>query len=255
MPSNLESGFSTSIEETGFSPRAPEDCRLYVIGDIHGRADLLRQLHEQILKDAASFLGRKVIITIGDYVDRGLQSFEVIEMLIQENLDGFENIYLKGNHEDFLIRFMEEGSQPKAWLTNGGVATLKSYNVNHFYSFLGRRGFEIIRQRLRKNMPQSHFDFLGRLVMFHREGDYLIVHAGVRPGISLEKQDDHDLLWIEDDFLNSDADFGYVVVHGHTIQPLPDIRFNRINIDTGAYRTNRLTCLVLEGDSRRFLHT
>ena len=245
-------------DRAGTAPRVPDDCRVYAVGDIHGRVDLLAALHDHILDDAAgAAAGRKVLVYLGDYVDRGPWSFEVVDMLIEAPLEGFEIVHLKGNHEDFLLRFVEEENLEEAdlWFINGGDATLHSYKVPLLTLPFGLAELETARRAFLAALPPSHMTFFQGLEMFHVEGDYLFVHAGIRPGVPLDEQDEKDLLWIREGFLDSDADFGHMVVHGHTPGVETDVRPNRIGIDTGAIFTDRLTCLVAEGDSTRFLHT
>jgi serine/threonine protein phosphatase 1 len=245
-------------------PRVPEGRRVYAMGDIHGRDDLLRRLHRRIGEDAAQATNgadgnelAKVVVYLGDYVDRGPGSFEVVDLLLGTPLEGFEAIHLKGNHEDFLLRFWEDGSLGEAWLMNGGLETLRSHGVEVLDLDLGLAGDALaeVRRRLRQALPSEHLDFFRGLARWHVEGDYLFVHAGLRPGVPLDRQKDQDLFWIRHKFLDSGADFGKIVVHGHTISPEADMAPNRIGIDTGAYYSGRLTCLVLEGATRRFIHT
>jgi serine/threonine protein phosphatase 1 len=241
-------------------PSTAPASRVYAVGDIHGRRDLLARLHAAILADRAEREReapglRNVLVYVGDYVDRGPESFAVVDGLVYAPLPGFEIHCLKGNHEDLLIRFLADGSLGEAWMYNGGVATLESYGVDvfrlaHESDPLGR-----LRLEFRKSVPESHARFFAGLELRHEEGDYLFVHAGVRPGVPLDAQSEQDLLWIRHEFLASDADFGKVIVHGHSIQWEPDVRPNRIGIDTGAFHTGRLTCLVAEGAERRFLWT
>ncbi len=247
-------------DRAGTPPRVPDDCRVYAVGDIHGRADLLVTLHDHLLDDAvAAAAGRKVLVYLGDYVDRGPRSFDVVEMLIEAPLEGFEIVHLKGNHEDFLLRFLEADleADPEAdlWFINGGDTTLQSYSVPLLTVPFGLAELESVRRAFLAALPPSHMTFFQGLKMFHVEGDYLFVHAGIKPGVPLDEQDEEDLLWIREGFLDSDADFGHMVVHGHTPEVETDVRPNRIGIDTGAVFTDRLTCLVVEGESMRFLHT
>lgn len=232
------------------APRGPDGCRVYAIGDIHGRADLLGRLHGLIAQDARRRpAGRTVVVYIGDYVDRGPESAAVIDLLLRGPPDGIEARFIKGNHEDFLLRFLDDPAVWSHWSANGGEETLESYGIDPCEA-PGE-----LRRRLAEALPPRHLDFLRALATHHVEGDYFFVHAGVRPGIPFADQRESDLLWIRDEFLGSDEPFGKIVVHGHSIQAAPDIRPNRIGIDTGAYRTGRLTCLVIEGDTRRFLET
>ncbi|MSO91994.1 MAG: serine/threonine protein phosphatase [Rhodospirillales bacterium] len=241
-------------------PRVSPGRRVYAVGDIHGRFDLLLKLLATIREDA---LRRRpgdeactnVLIYIGDYVDRGPESFAVVDYLIHDPHIGFETVFLKGNHEDMLVRFVSEGALGEAWMMNGGVATLRSYGVNAAVLVDDPDPLDAARREFVKVLPQSHRDFYKALKLSHVDGDYVFVHAGVRPGVALGKQNEADMLWIRGEFLDSDADFGRMVVHGHSIRPIPDIQPNRIGIDTGAFYTNRLTCLVLEGEDRRFLQT
>ena len=232
------------------APRVPEGTRVYAIGDIHGRLDLLAQLRERIVMDSGDFTGeRKVVVYLGDYVDRGPQSREVIDLLVDEPLGGFESVHLKGNHDKFLLDFLDDASVWPLWLYNGAGATVMSYGVTP------TAGAEGLQAEIRARIPARHLEFLRSLSLSHAEGDYYFVHAGVRPGVALEDQDEADMIWIRDPFLFSDADHGKIVVHGHSIAREPEIEANRIGIDTGAYATGKLTCLVLEGEGRAFLHT
>lgn len=240
----------------GPGPRVAEGRRVYAVGDVHGRIDLLRRLGRLIAEDArAAAPADKIVVYLGDYVDRGPGSFAVVDLLLNEPLAGFQAVHLKGNHEDLMLGFLEDARVGPTWFMNGGIATMESYGVDVFDPVGGADSPEEARRRLRELLPRAHLDFLRRLALSHREGDYLFVHAGVRPGVPLAEQRPSDLLWIRGEFLDSAADFGRVVVHGHTISAEPEVRANRIGIDTGAYYSNRLTCLVLEGSDRRFLRT
>jgi len=195
-----------------------------------------------------------VLAYLGDYVDRGHDSRGVIDLLLEDPPDGFERVFLKGNHEDMLLHFLAEPADGPLWLINGGRETLMSYGVRQAPG-VGGIAFDTLRDDFARALPPEHRDFLLRLVLTHREGDYLFVHAGIRPGVAVEAQDENDLIWIREDFLLSDRPHDQVVVHGHTPTMAPEQRANRIGIDTGAYATGRLTCLALEGTERRFLVT
>lgn len=237
-------------------PVAPPGLRLYVVGDIHGRADLLTRLHALICEDAAGAPGlSKKLVYLGDYVDRGEESRRVIDILLDGPPPGFAAVHLCGNHEEMMLAFLEDVTVAMGWMSNGGAETLYSYGVRFGDAVTSEERFTEMQRDLRATLPARHRDFLTGLPAWHAEGDYLFVHAGIAPGVPLEQQRREDLLWIREPFLNSTADHGRCVVHGHSIVPEPETRVNRIAIDTGAYYTNRLTCLVLEGDSRRFLHT
>lgn len=234
--------------------RVPDGTVVYAIGDVHGRLDLLAALEVRIRQDADTrAAGRRVIVCLGDYVDRGYESRGVIEHLMAPPPDGFERVCLKGNHEDFMLHFLDDASVGGSWFANGGVETLMSYGVELPAGGADPARAETIRDELSARLPAEHRAFLEALSLVHREGDYLFVHAGIRPGVSVADQDPHDLMWIRGDFLNDPRDHGLVVVHGHTVEPEPQVRANRIGIDTGAYATGRLTALVLEGSAREFL--
>ncbi len=239
--------------------RVPEGVRVYCIGDIHGRADLLKALHRGIQADAAQSDGgselRNIVVYVGDYVDRGMQSREVIDHLLSDPLPDFEKVYLKGNHDDSLLQFLRDPDFGPLWFSYGGDATVLSYGVRMSPSKVGRDRFEDMRQQLEANLPPAHLEFLQSLQMVFECGDYLFVHAGFRPGVGLQEQKHEDMMWIREEFLDSKHDFGKIVVHGHSVTEAPEIKSNRIGIDTGAYGSDTLTCLILEGDGRYFIST
>ncbi len=238
-------------------PTTPPGTRLYAIGDIHGRLDLLVELRRRVAEDVARNPAmRHVLIHLGDYVDRGPESRGVIELLLDQPLPGVESVHLLGNHEDSLMRFLDDVSIGPSWLYYGGVATLASYGIDarHLVGGDARHLFGI-QEELRRRLPSRHLSFLQRLPLSHVEGDYAFVHAGIRPGLPMQAQRREDLLWIRDEFLTSPVDHGKVVVHGHTISPRPELLPNRIGIDTGAFASGRLTCVVLAGERRVILST
>jgi serine/threonine protein phosphatase 1 len=239
------------------APATPPGTRIYAIGDIHGRLDLLIRLHELIAADAArANVVRRVLVYIGDYIDRGPHSAGVLDLLLDRPLRGFEIVHLLGNHEDSLLQFPEDVTVGPAWLYYGGVATLASYRIEAgSHPWRDELALRHLQDEVRARVPRRHVQFLRAMPVSHMEGDYLFVHAGIRPGVPLEKQSREDLLWIRDEFLYSTADHGKVVVHGHTISEEPVEAANRIGIDTGAFFSNRLTCLVLDGPTRRFIQT
>ena len=245
------------IGRHGAPPAVPAGSRIYAIGDVHGRLDLLVRLEELIAADAAAAdARRRVIVYLGDYVDRGPESRGVIERLMRRPLPGFEPFHLLGNHEDYLLQFLENAAVGPNWCTYGGSETLASYGVRPPSSFTLRvDDFEIARRGLAEKIPPAHVAFMRGLKLTHEEGGYLFVHAGVKPGVALAEQQAEDLLWIRNEFLDSAEDFGACVVHGHTIVEVPEERSNRIGIDTGAFATGRLTALVLDGTERRFIQT
>jgi serine/threonine protein phosphatase 1 len=236
-------------------PSVPQGQLIYAIGDIHGRADLLTLLLDKIIADAAQSKDakRRTIVFLGDYIDRGHDSRRVIDMLLGELPQGFDVHFLKGNHEAIMLDFLEDPSYLGQWLANGADATFGSYGMD--VAELIRKGAtpEAWRRAFLASLPEAHRKFFETLELAVAFGDYLFVHAGVRPGVPLEAQDPHDLVWIRGPFLRSNKNFGKIVVHGHTPRAEPDIRPNRIGIDTGAVFTDRLTALKLEDGSRKLL--
>jgi len=231
---------------------------VYAVGDIHGRLDLLEDLLRRIREDAGRHTGdtERVLIFLGDYIDRGPASCGVVDRLLEGPLEGFTTIRLMGNHEEALLSFLDSISDGLDWLTFGGLETLLSYGVP--LRTLPNTGQQVgeLRQALAEAVPKAHLDFFRRCVFRHSIGDYVFVHAGVRPGVALERQTTSDLMWIRDDFLRVRVPLpGRVVVHGHTIVDLPQDRTHRINLDTGAFISGRLSCLALRGEERRFIST
>jgi serine/threonine protein phosphatase 1 len=229
----------------------PAGRRVYAIGDIHGCHEQLVRLLGRISNEMAKSRGRIDLVFLGDYIDRGPQSREVIATLIDlpANLHGH---FIRGNHEQALLDFLDRPITYREWARFGAEATLLSYGVAPPQSS-EIANLTAVRDRLARAMPPAHLRFLRSLRPSVAIGDYLFVHAGIRPGVPLSRQTDHDLMWIRDEFLNSDADHGKVVVHGHTPFAEPVNRDNRISVDTGAYMTGKLTALVLEGRRRSFL--
>jgi serine/threonine protein phosphatase 1 len=226
--------------------------RIYAVGDVHGRADVLAELFVLIDQDLkARPTPQSIEVFLGDYIDRGPHSRQVLDLLIARQRQHFA-VFLKGNHEACACEVLSDPSRLSAWVHIGGVNTLLSYGVQPSGCDNNKQAQQTAAA-FRLALPNTHYHFLQRLALSFSCGNYFFVHAGVRPGIPLVRQSEQDLLWIRDDFLLHEEDFGKVVVHGHSPTNLPDIRPNRINIDTGAYATGRLTCLVLEGDQMRFL--
>jgi len=234
------------------NPASADPGRLYVIGDIHGRADLLDRMIAAIARD----VGRRPVrdpltVTVGDYIDRGPDSRGVVERLAA-NPFATDFIALKGNHEALLEAFLDDPGVADHWRQLGGLETLHSYGIDVSPLMRGRH-YDAASAALREKLPETHAAFFASLPLSLSVGGYFLCHAGVRPGIALTRQREEDLLWIRDEFLDSPADFGKVVVHGHTPREEPEHRRNRINVDTGAFTTGRLTCAVLEGEDVRFL--
>ena len=229
----------------------PPDHFVAAIGDVHGRLDLVDALWPQI--DAASRVSsarRRMLIFIGDYVDRGPQSRELVDRLLK-GFTGFETVFLKGNHDETMLRFLIDPKMGEAWRSFGGLETLRSYGVEHG----PRKDWSQTRSAFAAALPHEHLQFFKNLKLHVTVGDYLFVHAGVKPRVPLDEQRETDLLWIREEFLDSAVNFGRVVVHGHTPSDAPEVRPNRIGIDTGAYATNNLTAVLLEERTRRFLST
>jgi serine/threonine protein phosphatase 1 len=230
--------------------------RIYAVGDIHGCIEELRALHGLIQADAAAHPRRNALIVyLGDYIDRGMDSRAVVNLLLHEPLPGFESIHLKGNHEDILIRFLDDERIAPLWLANGGAATLLSYGVHPPTAASDRTELRRVQRELSDTLPPEHVAFLRQLRISYDAGDYFFVHAGVRPHVPIAQQTEEDMIWIRYEFLGSDSHFGKIVVHGHNITLAPEVRPNRIGIDTGAFASGRLTCLVIDGSSRSFICT
>ena len=229
-------------------PRLPDGVRVYAIGDVHGRADLLQSLLTVIDADLARSAPRRAIhVFLGDYVDRGPDSRGVLDLLIARSRS-HETVCLKGNHEVFLLEVLQDPTRLQEWRHYGGLLTLVSYGITPTMSPTAEEQVELI-DGLKRAIPPEHLAFVQQLPSSFTCGDFFFVHAGVKPGIPLERQRDEDMLWIREEFLACEEHFGKYVVHGHTPVSAPDIRSNRINIDTGAYATGNLTLLTIQGDS------
>ncbi len=234
-------------------PCAPEGVRIYAIGDIHGRRDLLDEMQKVIVDDASDAAGKKIVqIFLGDYIDRGHDSKGVVEWLLRPPPEGWERICLKGNHELMALNFLESPEIFRDWRQYGGLETMHSYGVD-LKNLRGEDAPEELRNNFSERFPQTHRAFFRNLPLSIELGDYFFAHAGVRPGLELENQLEEDLLWIRDEFLSSQMDFGKVVVHGHSANEKPELLPNRINIDSGAYITGKLSCLALDGEEQRIL--
>jgi serine/threonine protein phosphatase 1 len=235
-------------------PTVGDNKRLYVFGDIHGRMDLLSELKQAILRDLdESPLDDAVIVGLGDYVDRGPSSREVLDAL-SSGYFGRPTTCLRGNHEQMLLNFLEDPERhAQIWFQNGASETLRSYGVDPVFGVDGRPKAAAIREGLARAMPPAHILFLQRLPFGYEAGDYVFVHGGVKRGVVFSAQTSADLMWTRNEGDVWDEVLGRTVVHGHTQVENPYLGQFRINLDTGAYRTNRLTCLVLEGEARRLL--
>ena len=229
-------------------PRLPDGIRIYAISDIHGCADLLRQMFTVIDRDLTTIGSMRAIhVFLGDYIDRGPDSRRTIDLLVERGRK-HESVFLKGNHEAFLFDVLRDPSRLQDWRQYGGLQTLASYGLRPSLNPDAAEQAELIGQ-FALTIPPHQRHFFDNLRLRFVCGDFFFVHAGIRPGVALAKQQEQDLLWIREDFLVSEQRFGKYIVHGHTPVRAPDIRPNRVNIDTGAYATGNLTLLTIQGDS------
>ncbi len=256
-------GFTWFKRKKKTSVSAPEGHVIYAIGDVHGREDLLSDLVTKIEADLQS-LGKGLIgnlVFLGDYVDRGLGSKGVLNhLLVLEKKLGEGEIwgdvyFLKGNHEEALLHFLEDPGFGEQWLVHGGTETLLSYGVSPPKDQSDAHEWREVSMALKKALGGEHRSFMERLQSSVILGDYIFVHAGLRPGKPIEQQTEQDMLWIRKDFLSSTSRFEKKVVHGHSPKKLPYNDHRRIGVDTGAYITGVLTAVRLEGDKVSFLHT
>jgi len=236
--------------------RLPDGWLVYAIGDIHGRFDLLTLLLEMIEVDRAAHEGieKAYIVFLGDYVDRGRQSAEIIDFLSSYNPETMQPVFLRGNHEDLMLQFLDDPFEADLWLRVGGVATLASYGVQIDAEAASEDPFAA-SNALGRALPESHRAFLEGLTLHWQAGDYLFVHAGIRPGVPLAEQKRRDLLGIRQGFTSSSLDHGFRVVHGHTGVREPEFMPNRIAIDTGAFATGVLTAAIFFGAETDVLQT
>ncbi len=236
-------------------PTVPAGHRAYVVGDVHGRLDLLRSLLKQIENDISRrSRTRSTIIFLGDLIDRGPDSAGVIELLHSYKSESASMAFIMGNHEEAMLRVIDgESDILQRWLTVGGSDCLQSYGMDPqaLKSLLPMDAIRLVRAQV----PPAHVKFMRSFSDIIELGNYVFVHAGIRPGRPLAEQVHSDLRWIREPFLSDEQDHGFVVVHGHTISETIDEKNNRIGIDTGAYRSGILTALCLEGTERWLLQT
>jgi serine/threonine protein phosphatase 1 len=229
-----------------------DEAIAYAIGDVHGCLQELLSLEQRIVADAGGFEGyRKLMILLGDYVDRGRNSAHVIDHLLKPPPRGFGRICLAGNHDICMLRYLEGSVPIEAWLALGGAATLYSYGIDpaHIGKLYGTEADTYMRQAI----PSRHREFLRQLPVLAYTSEIVFVHAGVRPGIPLSEQTEADLTTIRDDFLDHADRLDRWVVHGHTRTDFPRTTGRRLGIDTGAFETGRLTALRLHGLKGRLL--
>jgi serine/threonine protein phosphatase 1 len=238
-------------------PQLPEDCLVHAIGDIHGRDDLLEPLLSAIDDDLSlSKASRRVVIFLGDYIDRGPASNRVLDRLVAfSETSSAETHFVRGNHEDCLLAFLREPSTGPGWCEFGGRETLWSYGVTPPARRAEPQEWTAAADALRQVLPSSHLALLSDLKSCLEIGDYFFTHAGARPGVALVDQTNHDLMWIRGDFLDAENRFERVIVHGHTPEPAVMADQRRIGIDTGAYATGVLTALRLQGKAASLIQT
>jgi serine/threonine protein phosphatase 1 len=246
--------FSSSARQPS-APAGVPGQRAYVVGDIHGRLDLLDRLLDKIHGDLRERPAAKsVLVFVGDLIDRGPSSAQVVERLRTYRHSGVRPVFILGNHEEVLLRILGGDAELiTKWRWFGGTQCLESYGVN--VARLGNLDREAQLAEVRRAIPPSHVEFLESFVDSCRFGDYLFVHAGIRPGVELGAQLQSDMRWIREPFLLDDSDHGFIVVHGHTISEEIEERPNRIGIDTGAFRSGILTALAIEDVERWYVDT
>ena len=228
-------------------PKLPDGVRIYAISDIHGCAHLLKQMLRVIDADLACSRPRYAIeVFMGDYIDRGPDTRSTLDILVERSRRG-NTVFLKGNHEAFLGDVARDPSLLDDWLRVGGVQTLMSYGVSAREPGSQQDDPIALLEGLARAMPPEHIEFLNSLRPSFTCGDFFFVHAGVRPGVPLSEQQESDLLWIREEFLQSEEHFGKYIVHGHTPVRSAELKDNRANIDTGAYATGNLTLMSIQG--------
>jgi serine/threonine protein phosphatase 1 len=213
---------------------------VYAVGDVHGCLSQLIALERQIEADAAGVQGEKWIIMLGDYIDRGPHSAQVIEHLLQTPPASFRRVCLTGNHEQMMLDFLADPATYGYWLDEGGTETLQSYGVD----LISNEGLRHPKERI----PGNHIEALHDMPISLSLPGWLFVHAGIRPGLSLSAQSDEDLIWIREPFLTSALAKGARIVHGHTPAAQPVVTRYRICVDTQCFRTGRLTAARITPD-------
>lgn len=227
----------------------------YAVGDIHGRSDLLGRLLDRLRADRAARGGPALIVFLGDYVDRGPHSREVIDQLLAfRDEPGFDCRFLLGNHEDAMLDYLDGRISGLGWSKHGGGTTLRSYGVEP-PAEASRTAWAARRDAFRAAVPGAHRDFLDRLELFVQQDRLLFVHAGIRPGLALEQQEKRDLLWIRSEFLHAERDDGWLVVHGHTPKEEAYAGPGRLCLDSGSYLSGRLTAAVFDGADVSLIET
>lgn len=225
---------------------------VYAVGDVHGCLDALLALEEKIVADGQRFADPRLIVMLGDYVDRGPASAQVIDHLMAPPPTGFERVCLLGNHESMVLEYLDGQAELEEWLSLGAAQTLLSYGIDcdRLASIYSAREMDDV---IRSSIPASHATFLRSLPILIDAGRFLFVHAGIRPGIELDRQTDDDLIYIRSAFHDRAHLLDRVVVHGHTRVDEPKLEGRRLDIDTGAYETGRLTAVRIRDGKGKFL--
>lgn len=231
------------------------DRLTYAIGDIHGRADLFSKMIDMIREDSYAYQEKPRVVLLGDYIDRGPASDKVLEMILKLKDEIWCDLeVLMGNHEMSLVNFLEDPESGATWVQHGGGTTLMNYGVQAPPMRSEAEAWIEARDQFGANLPHAHLEAICAMKLIVYGGDYVFVHAGVKPGVALDEQDAMTLLWIRAEFLSSPKACDYVVVHGHTPTPEPFNATWRIGVDTGAYATGVLTCVRLHAETRQFMH-
>ncbi|MEM9705901.1 MAG: metallophosphoesterase family protein [Pseudomonadota bacterium] len=245
--------FEGMLPKRNSKPKIGPGRRVYAIGDIHGRYDLFRQLISAIDADlAAKPIETPEIVILGDFIDRGPASQEVVDYILHLKSQR-DVIVLKGNHEAALLSFLEDPVAGSDWLDWGGAETLESYGVSDPMT----RPADALVQGFMNNAPREHRALINTLPLTYEAGDFFFVHAGVKPGVALEEQEERDLLWIRGSFHKAPANErpDKIIVHGHHPTKRPVDKGWRVGIDTGAVWSGRLTAVAIDDTGRRFIET
>ena len=234
--------------------------QIFVVGDIHGCHTLLTQIHKKILDKSNYTRGNKLLIYLGDYIDRGSKVKETIQSILDFQFNNLQQVFLLGNHEQMMLDFINNVSDSLyLWILNGGNETLKSYGIKSTAFFNNKaKSDKTIQNELVDSIPKEHLQFFTNLTLSYQWGEYFFVHAGIDPSVSLDKQDKNTLIWTrKSEFLSNTKKFEKLIVHGHTPQPEIENLSNRINIDTGAFYTGILSCLIVDTKTgeKKFIST
>ena len=234
--------------------------QVFAVGDIHGCKELLNVIHNKIIESSKNKEGEKLLIYLGDYIDREPDIKGTIQTLIDFQPENFTKVFLLGNHEQMLLDFMAgKRNSLYIWLGNGGLETLESYgtDVNSYIDHsMELKDEELIRKQFTRLLPFSHKNFFNQLILNYEWGNYFFVHAGINPDLPIEKQEKETMLWTrEKNFFNPKMTCSKIIVHGHTpVEKIEKYPF-RINLDTGSFYSGKLSCLKIENGKLSFLNT